>query len=180
MAADPNYWKRRYQQLWAASASKEQTITKLLEEATGRSIQIVGFGAGSKDFLDGTAQEHGRALGDADLHIVGTNIFIEVTGPISERVDRDADLWIRPDKIEAARAQSKTRKTVVLHHLARTGEIRVISLNHQFFFRYDGNMYRQVHPTIRGTRETYVAIPADDVTVRPLESLIRHVKTLPP
>lgn len=176
---DADFWKQQYQHAWEKASKREQTVkAKILNEA-GKQVEFVGLGAGSTDFLSGTAASQGYQKGDADLYIVGTNIFLEVTGPQSKAVRLEDPLWIRPDKVRNARAHFPGHKTWVVHWLERDGTLRVIPLDEMFFDLLDKNVFSIVNPLIRGVRETYLAIPASHPCVKPWSALIARLKQLP-
>jgi hypothetical protein len=81
--SDPDFWKHQYQHAWAKASQREKTIKARIFTESGKQVEFVGLGAGSAAFLSGTAASQGYQKGDADLYVVGTNIFLEVTGPQS-------------------------------------------------------------------------------------------------
>jgi len=171
---DSDYWKKLYQGLWQATGEREKALAQTIENLTGHKVKIVGLGAGSDDFLSGTAVSHGHEKGDADMTVEGTNINLEVTGP-NTHVLLTAPLWVRPDKIRNARSHFPKKDTWVVHCVERT-TIRVIRLDAEFFTKYERGQYETVNPRIRGAMETYVSIPHDDSSVRGFEVLIAHIK----
>lgn len=173
---DFNYWKNGYQHLWGPSGDREADIAKLIGQLTGKEAEKSGFGTGSTEFISGEAKKHGHEKGEADLRVIGTDIKLEVTGPITVKVDFTKPLWVRPDKIENARKHLKDSDTWVVHCLEKSGVIRVIRLDKAFFSFYDSDKYQTVHPSIRGKIETMVEIPYDDPVVQPLSSLIETIK----
>jgi hypothetical protein len=48
-------------------------------------------------------------------------------------------------------------------------------MNDEFFQRIDNNVYRLVHPIIRGNREEFYEIPYDDVCVKDYHNFIETV-----
>ena len=171
---DTDYWKKLYQGLWKKTGEREKALAQTIENLTGHKVKIVGLGAGSDDFLSGTAVSHGHEKGDADMTVESTNISLEVTGP-NIHVPSTAPLWIRPDKIKNAKLHFRKKDTWVVHCVERT-TIRVIRLDAEFFAKYQRGRYEIVNRRIRGAMETYVSIPHDDVCVRDFEVLIDHIK----
>ena len=123
--SDENYWKSRYSNTWNAASKREAYIASLIEQKTGKKVQLTGLGAGSTEFISGSAARHGQEKGAPDLNIVGTNIYIEVTGPQSNYVKSHAPLWVRPDKVAHAEKNLSNQKTWVVHCLADNETIRV-------------------------------------------------------
>lgn len=83
---DENYWKDRYQSTWDRSTQREAVLAEYLERKTGRQVEPCGLGAESTAYIAGSASKNGFEKGDADLHVVGTNVYIEVTGPLEGNV----------------------------------------------------------------------------------------------
>ena len=129
---DFDYWKKQYKETWGQSSQRETGIAEYLAQASGKKIAPAGLGAGSADFLSGSASAHGHAKGDADLVVVGTNIYLEITGPLVLSVDKDQDLWIRPDKVANAKS-SVAHETWIVHHLPKNDLIRVVPLGDEFW-----------------------------------------------
>jgi hypothetical protein len=143
---------------------------------TNKEVEFVGLGAGSETYLPGSAQSQGLEKGAADLQIVGTNIHLEVTGPLVDSVKKEDPLWIRPDKIDHAQAHFPEQETWVVHHLPRNDLLRVINLNVEFFNRYKASEFKLVSLLIRGTRERYIEISATDPLVLPWNVLVSRLK----
>lgn len=176
--ADFNYWKRQYKDTWEQASDRESTIMAYLKQASGRSIELVGFGSGSTSFLQGPALSYGHEKGDADLLVTGTNIYLEVTGPLVKTVTPEADLWVRPDKIENARKYKASRETWIVHHLPMKDLIRVVRIDSRFWSSLKADEFPTVEPMIRGVRERYYSIPAAHHCVRSCSELIQRLKSL--
>jgi hypothetical protein len=175
---DDDYWKNQYKQTWGQSSEREKTIAKSLMQATGKTIEPVGLGAGSAEFLSGAASAHGHAKGDADLIVEGTNIYLEVTGPLVKFVDENQNLWVRPDKIINAKQNITSHETWVLHHLPKNDLVRVVPLDCEFWRALDAGDFPVVTPTIRGAKERYHAIPATHSCVKAFSVLIDRLKKI--
>jgi len=171
---DEDYWKRQYQPLRPKAGEREKAVSQIIENLTGRKLKAVGLGAESEEFLPGSAASQGHERGGADYAVIGTNIYLEVTGP-NVTVRLSDPLWLRPDKIANARSHFPERDTWVVHCVQRV-TIRVIQLDQKFFSAHEHGKYVTVHPIIRGATETYVAIPADDESVQDFAALINHIK----
>ncbi len=158
---DNNFWKERYKDSWDKAARKEKMVIEQIEGRTGKKVEIFGLGAGSTEYLSGSASDHNSTKGDADLYIRDADTFIEVTGPNIPVNPSDA-LWIRPDKIQNALAKMEKgigKGHFVIHIIEVKGSsrimIRVIPISP------DLNDYPTINPRIRGTVETYKEIPAN-------------------
>ncbi len=78
---DKHYWKDAYKDYWEKASKKEEYIKKIIEDETGFTVHEVGLGAGSIEFISGSAKDNNLKKGDADLYVDEPEAFIEVTGP---------------------------------------------------------------------------------------------------
>ena len=161
------YWKEKYQHTWEQSSQREKLVAEKVKLYTDHEVAMVGLGAGSTEFIDGSAADNGVDKGDADLRVAGTNIFLEVTGPLSV-TDSTKPLWVRPDKIENARA-SIGKEIWIVHCCG--DRMRVTCLDDGFFKALNSGEFKTVEPTIRGVRERFVEIPAHHPSVKSWEAL---------
>ena len=173
-----NYWKERYGHAWDKSKFREESIKEKIKNETNRSVVNVGLGAGSAEYIPGTAKNSGYERGGADLKIDGLNIYLEVTGPQVKSIDLSKPLWIRPDKIENAKKNYPLHETWVIHWLERDGTLRVINLNNDFFESVAKGIYKTVLPVIRGTTEKYIEVPSEDPCVKNWKTLIDRIKSV--
>ncbi|EHB91899.1 hypothetical protein [Alistipes indistinctus] len=172
---DYNFWKDRYKDSWNKAAKKEKMVIELIESRTGQKVELCGLGAGSNDYLSGSASDYNFTKGDADLHIEDSDFFIEVTGP-NIKVNPSDALWIRPDKIQ--NALKKMEKGIgkghfIIHVIERKDNsqtmLRVIPISPELM------NFPTIHPSIRGTRETYKEIPATYDGIISIEDFVAMV-----
>lgn len=175
---DFDYWKKQYKETWGRSSQRETAIAEYLAQASGEKIKPVGLGAGSADFLSGSASAHGHVKGDADLVVVGTSIYLEVTGPLVPSVDQNQDLWVRPDKVANANKNKISHETWVVHHLPKNNLIRVVPLDSGFWQALEAGVFPIVTPRIRGVQERYHAIPATHSCVKSCSVLIQRLTNI--
>ena len=175
---DDDYWKEQYKATWGQSAQREINIAKILEQQSGKKIKPVGLGAGSADYFSGSAASHGHVKGDADLQVVDTNIYLEVTGPLVMFVDEYQDLWVRPDKVANAKERGAEHEIWVVHHLPKKDLLRVIPLGTEFWTALAAGSFPIVSPTIRGVRERYHALPATHSCVKAFSVLVERLKSV--
>lgn len=168
-------FKQSYQPIWAKSNHRELLVKQYLEEATPCSIEEgPGIGVGSLDLLPGVAEDYGKERSGADWHVVGTPIYVEVTGPLKP-IAINRPLWIRPDKINTARFH-KDRITWCVHCSHDNRLLRAICLNKTFFGEMSRGAFTLVEPRIRGNVERYCEIHADSLVVRPISALVEAIK----
>ncbi len=179
---DENYWKRAYSQTWGVAAAREKALAEFVKDETGLEVVPCGMGTGTDAFIDGSAARNGFTKGDADLSIPAHNVFIEVTGPLLDRVPVASPLWIRPDKIKNAISNiANGHKTFIVHHCPSANLWRVIAINNSFVDMYRfKNEFPLVFPIIRGNAEKYVSIDARHRCIHPIEYMINYLKTLNP
>lgn len=173
---DTNFWKDAYKDLWLSSSKKESEIADFITKNTGLVVIPVGLGAESSDFISGSASQNGYEKGDPDLKIENTNIYLEVTGPLSDKVKSSEPLWFRPDKIDNAKSKFGSHDTFLLHNCSGENLWRVIHIDESFIAKYDAGHFKTVSPYIRGNKEKYVEISADDECVKPLSVLMEYLK----
>lgn len=173
---DKNYWKNAYKNMWDASSEREMFIVQWIKENTGLVAKVIGLGAGTNDFINGSAAENGHEKGDADLHIVDTDVYIEVTGPLSTKVSPLSPLWFRPDKFNNAVIHKRAgHDTFFAHHCPSKNLWRVIHINDELVKRLYNRDFKVVEPVIRGRKERYVEIPYNDRCVESLEFLKEYL-----
>ena len=169
---DENYWKRNYQNKWGLSEKRENDMIDWIKSNTGLTAEPSGLGAGTSQFIDGSAERNGHQKGDADLHIVNTDLYIEVTGPLTDRVSIDKPLWFRPDKFENAISNIQNgHDTFFAHHCPSKDLWRIIHIDETIVARYNRSEFKIVYPMINGAREKYVEIDSHDRCIRSLEYL---------
>ncbi|CDB81570.1 MULTISPECIES: hypothetical protein [Bacteroides] len=179
---DKNYWKEAYKEYWEISSKKEIFVKELIESKTGFKTLEVGLGAGSEDFLSGSASDYGLTKGDADLYVIVPDTYVEVTGP-NISVKPEDTLWIRPDKVKNSFNKQKAGKGKlhVIVHIAKIKPngniaIRVIMLNKTFFEACRKKEFPLIQRNIRGLQETYLELPPKHETIISFEEFIALLK----
>jgi hypothetical protein len=168
-------FKRAYQSTWGKSAKREILVKEFLEEiAPCAIVEGPGIGVGSTELLSGKAEDYGKETSGADWQVKGTAIFIEVTGPTTA-ISPHKPLWIRPDKINAARFR-RDRMTWVVHCSHDNKLLRTVFLDPRFFQEMRWGNFELIEVSIRGNLERYYAIPSDSVVVRPIISLVNFIR----
>lgn len=171
---DFDFWKKKYQASWGQSSKREAEIAAKISQETGKEIDSFGLGAGSAELLSGSAAQQGHKKGDPDFKVVGTNIFLEITGPLVDFIDERDPLWVRPDKIQNAK-KNADHETWVVHHLSKNGLIRVLPLDEDFWRALADGDFPIVTPRIRGVKESYHEIPAAHRCVKPYHKLVERL-----
>ena len=172
-----DFWKEAYKGLWPAASKREEALAQFIQSTTGYEAKLNGLGAGTDEFLHGSAAHNGYEKGDADFQVTDTNIFLEITGPLSDKVGANQPLWFRPDKIVNARNNIlKNHDTFLVHNCPMGNVWRVIHIDSNFLNRIDAGIYPIVHKYIRGNRETYYEIPANDDCIFDISFLIEYIK----
>lgn len=173
---DKNYWKNAYKNSWSLSSKREIELSKIVEEKTEKKILVNGLGATSDEFFTGSAKDNGFEKGEPDLLVENTNIYLEVTGPLSNSVGPDKPLWFRPDKIENARNHLYDHDTFLVHNCPASNLWRVIHLDTDFFQSFKQSPYQIVTPLINRRKEKYIEIPSNDAHIKSLSYLLDYIK----
>jgi hypothetical protein len=172
---DENYWKEAYKNTWDQSSERENRLKAYLERLTGKNISDNGLGAGTSDYIVGSARRNGYQKGDADLVVDGTNIYIEITGPLVTSVKSTAPLWFRPDKVNNA-VKNYHHDVFFAHHCMSADLWRIIHVDEEFKKRFRSYEFEVVYPYIRGRKERYVEIQVSDRCIRDLDYLIEYIR----
>ncbi len=179
MSKDYNYWKKKYSFLWGKSASREEMVKTIIEEETGYKVEYHGTGAGTTEFIDGKSKEKGST----DLHVIGTDIYIEITGPLSDKVREGSLLWFRPDKLNNAYLHRFDENTFLVNNFQEVGIWYIIHFDDDTIAyseksKKDGTDYKLIKPRIRHTQETYREVNPNTAYVsNDLQVLIDYINS---
>jgi len=143
---DKEYWKKRYKDKWEEGNRREE-IVKTLLESWGFEVVNFGFEALSTQYNPDSPDEKGKP--DFFIEYDKNRIFFEVTGTSVGSVTPEAQIWLRPDKVEYVKKHEV--KAYCIHVLDKYELIRFIDMHKIIGMKL-------IHPTIRGTRETYYEI----------------------
>lgn len=176
---DDNFWKNAYSNTWDQAATRESRLIKYIQEITGLIAEPYGLGATTTNYISGSAKSNGAEKGDADLSVKNTNVYIEVTGPLSPSVGILNPIWIRPDKVNnAIRNMRNGHDTFIAHNCPSMDLWRIIHIDEDFAKRFRAYQFPVVTPTIRGNRERYIQIEVDDSCVRDISYLMMYLKKM--
>lgn len=111
------FWKQQYgQAAWEKENIRLQKVKALIDLIDARATaEIVGFGAGTTDFI----AEHPEEAGRPDIEVITTDarrlvlLSVEVTG--TEQM-RGATYWVRPDKLAYIQAHPEQDVWLILHY----------------------------------------------------------------
>ena len=183
MARDSNYWKNKYSFLWKDSANRENMFKEIIEKETGLALEPYGIGAGTDKFITGSAKQNNSEKGAPDFHVVGTMIYLEVTGSFSSKTQKGDPLWFRRDKLNFAYANRFTHNEFLINHFASINEWFVIHLDDETFSyaissKKNGNDFQYIKPKIRNAEEEYIEVKSDSSYVGDLSDLIEYLKSV--
>jgi len=160
--------KEAFKGTWDLSAKKEAFVKNNIERHAGVKVLDVGFGAGSTKYIAGSSGSHGHEKAAPDLQIEGTNIVIEVTGPL-EAIDLDRDLLINLSKVKYAMEHPELEYWVAHSNglTANRQGVRMVRVGRQFDEGINRGTIVQEHfeNRKRGTFEMFWAVPPDHHTV---------------
>lgn len=182
MTHGEDYWKDAYSASWKNSSEKEKAFRAMVKERTGLELVPNGLGAESTEMIHGSAQKSGYEMGAPDYRVEGTNIFIEVTGPLTPTVDPRFGLWLRPDKLKYAFMHRKEQKEYFVLYFPRTKEWLCVEAGEEFFKDYvkrrNEDDYILKTPTIRGRKERYYCINYDNWFVHRIDYLYDKLREI--
>ena len=158
------FWKQQYgQAAWEKEGVRLGKVKALIDSIDARAqAQIVGFGAGSTEFIP----EHPKEAGRPDIEVVTTDgrslvlLAVEVTGTEQMRGDT---YWVRPDKLAYIQVHPEQEVWLVLHYAEP---------NERFVFIRPSSSkthYSAVTKVIRGATEYYVEFTDESPEVVSLE-----------
>lgn len=177
---DEDYWKNNYVEKWDEASEREKIFRKIIEENTKLKLEPVGLGAESNEFIHGSAEKNQNEKGAADYHAIGTNIYFEVTGPLSPTVPAGSPLWFRPDKIANAEKHLDDHDTFLINNFKMANRWYVIHFTKEFdeYLKKsssDGTDCKLISKRIRGNLEKYIEIKSNNPYVTDLNSLIDYL-----
>ena len=183
--ADENFWKNAYESFWEKSSQKEKLLRDIIFEKTSFELEPYGLGAESTEFIPGSAKKHSNELGAPDFKVNGINVFVEVTGPLSNKARPESGLWIRPDKLNYAFTHRKKQEEFFVLLFDSVNKWYVIHANEEFFQDvkqkqkfFEQNDYIKIYPIIRGNKECYISINHDNPFVKDLDYFISYLKKI--
>ena len=157
------HWKNQYgKAAWEREQVRLTRIVEIIEGIDERAqVNVVGFGAGSSEFID----KHPEEAGKPDLEVLlradetVSIILVEVTGTETRR---GADYWVRPDKLEYCKNHPEEDVWIVLHY--KHPQELVI------FIKPDGDTKHDAQEiVIRGSTEYYVIFDDNSPELRSQE-----------
>lgn len=180
---DKDFWKRQYADKWDFSSVRESNFKEYIEKQTGFELRYFGEGAGSTEFLHGSAEDNGSEKGAPDLWVVGTDIYIEVTGSFSPNTKAGDDIWFRPDKLNYAYNHLYDSNEFLANNFAKAGEWYVIHYDDELQSDVDSKRpanedYQKITAKIRGVKETYISIHSNNPNVKTLDDLIAYLRSV--
>lgn len=170
-------WKEAYKPYRKQAMEKEEAFRQLFEACTGWSLSPFGLGAESEEDYPGRSERYGIESNAPDYQIEGTDIFIEVTGPIADHANPANGLWIRPGKLNYAFRHRKDQSEYIVLFYPYNKGWYVIHANDAFFQHAKENpsQYKRRQVGIRGEQETYIQISCDNPHVKGLDQLMEEI-----
>lgn len=114
---ESHHWKHAYgETAWAKEKVRLNKVKSLIEQLDGRvTVEIIGFGADSEDFISGHPSESGKPDMAVKTSAGQTAVLlVEVTGT---EVMRGQTYWVRPDKLDYAKAHPAEDVWLILHYM---------------------------------------------------------------
>ena len=151
---DPEFWKKiSYKTLWKRHWDKVKALREKLIQKFPQLENSMKFGLGAD--TDKWLKIPPDRKGEPDIYVYHNYkplCHIEVSG--SDKVEMPNNIWIRPDKLEAA----KSEDVETWFYMVYPNEIRVVKK--EAVEKYKDNIIR---PRIkRGVPEKYITIPYEE------------------
>lgn len=165
---EAHHWKHAYgSESWQQEKIRLGKVKALLESLDSRiQVNVVGFGAGSTEFIAGHPDEAGKP----DLEVICKDnqisvMLVEVSGTENMRGDT---YWIRPDKLKYAKAHADEDVWIILHYASPVEKF--------VFIKPDARAeYRVVKKIIRGSEELYVEFSDESSETHTLEYFSKYL-----
>lgn len=160
---DKEFWKKRYKGIWKSGNKREDLFQKTIE-SWGYTVKNFGFETLSEDYNPNSPEEKGKP--DFYIEHKDKRIYFEVTGTDSPRTSEHDPIWLRPDKVEYVKKHHMIAFCV--HILTAKNLIRFLDMNKI-------NERNIIHPTIRGTKETYIEVPTSEcIAIVKFEQILKE------
>ena len=171
------HMKEAFKGTWELSAQKEAFVKSQIERFTDLKVVEQGFGAGSTDYIEGASGDHGYEKAAPDLQVLGTNVCIEVTGPLRPIRVQD-DLLINVSKIKYA-FEHPEREYWVAHSNGVTKNrqgVRMIRVGQQFDEAISRGVIVREQFESRNVMQFFHAVPCDHHVVISFDKFILYLQ----
>lgn len=170
-------FKDAFDGTWSASSKKERFVKETLERWTGKTIIDDGFGAGQDERIEGSSSSHGFEVSAPDLQVLGTDVCIEVTGPLNP-INVRKELLVNVSKVKYA-FEHPEREYWVAHVNGVTDkrrDVRMIRVGKQFHDAVTRGEIVREQFIARGVTNFFHAIPVDHPVVITFDRFINYIK----
>jgi len=169
--------KEAFKGTWELSAQKEAFVKDSIERCAGVKVLDVGFGAGSTEYIKGSSGSHGFDKAAPDLKVEGTNLVIEVSGPLRS-MSQKADLLVNTSKVEYALEHPELEYWFAHSNgVTRNREgVRMIRIGKQFRQGMDRGEICYTQFESRGMQQMFWSIPADHYTVCRFDTFLMYLQ----
>jgi len=171
------HMKEAFKGTWAESAKKEAFVKECIERLTGHVVIDEGFGAGSTDYIEGASGDHGYEKAAPDLQIQGTNICVEVTGPLRP-IRRGSDLLINVGKVKYAFNHPEREYWVAWSNGVTQNRqgVLMIRVGEQFARAQRRGIIVREQFKSRNVMQFFHAVPADHHCVISFDKFLHYLK----
>lgn len=169
--------KNAFKGTWEVSAQKEAFVKVNIELHTRLTVLESGFGAGSTEYIPGASGRHGYNKAAPDFTIEGTNVVVEVTGPL-EAIDLNRDLLINLSKVKFAFEHPELEYWVA-HSNGLTENrqgVRMIRVGKKFDQGITHGEIVQEHFEHRGVTQMFHAVPPRHYTVCTFDIFLMYLR----
>ena len=168
--------KEAFKDTWHLSEKKEQFVIESIKSIARVPVRAVGFGAGQSGYIEGASGDHGFEKAAPDLEIPGSNIRIEVSGPLRQMSPRD-DLFLNVSKVQYALEHPELEYWFAhVNGVTQNRQsVRMIRVGEQFRQGMDRGEILRVGLSTRGVNETFWSVPPDHYTVTTFDRFLKHL-----
>lgn len=169
-------FKEAFKGTWAASAKKEGFVKNQIERFTDLTVLEKGFGAGETGYIEGASGEHGFDKAAPDLEIKGTNIVIEVTGPL-RAIQMGSSLLINITKVQYALDHPEKEYWMGWLNgvVSRRSQTRFVRIGKKFREGIVAGVIIREQFETRGMQQFFFSIPFNHTSVCTFDRFIQYL-----
>lgn len=169
-------FKEVFKGTWVGSAKKEAFVKDQIELYTERTVLEKGFGAGSTEYIEGASGDHGFDKAAPDFEIQGTNIVVEVTGPLRP-IRMGSNLLINTGKVEYALDHPEKEYWMAWLNgvVRRRTDTRFVRVGEKFREGIVAGVIVHEQFESRGFQQFFVSIPFNHPSVCTFDRFIQYL-----
>lgn len=159
------------------SIDRSSLFVKLFENKTGLNLIKANLHAANAHQVASNTSEDVSGDGLSGFRVKGTNIFIMVTWPLTNKTKSSDPLLFKADAIDCINSSNGQSDFFFVYYCQSASLWRTVQINKTFLMRYkeNGNFATITQPVRKSDKEEkYVAISATDDCVKPIDYLFER------